>query len=430
MTVRAPRRLLRALAGLFLAAVLAAAGGPPARAVADVLAPTPYMGWDTYFALGGHVNEQSILTEAHDLVAGGLARSGYHLVWLDVGWWNGARDASGNIVLNPAQWPHGLAWLTQQLHASGLQAGIYTDAGTSGCGGPADGSEGHYQQDANTFAAWGFDAVKVDFCGGLREGLDPRAAYGAVHSAIAANASHRPMLLAVCDFAQPGQFAVGVPSLDGSTFSTWSFAPAISNSWRTDTDVGFPGNVVFPNVLRNLDADAAHPEVAGPGHWNDPDYLAPDQGLSDAQFQTQMSMWSMLAAPLMVSADLQSLSPTTARTVTNREVIWIDQDPAGVQGTLVASSGDGQVWARPLSDGSRAVALLNRGDVPLAISASAIGVGLPRAARYGVRDVWAHRTNVTRGTLAATVPPGATVLLRVWARPASPARHRPRRRRH
>jgi alpha-galactosidase len=426
MTLRT--RLARLLVAVAIAAAASPAGAAAAPAPAAVLAPTPYMGWDTYFALGGHLSEQAILTQAHDLLARGLARSGYRMVWLDVGWWNGARDAAGDIVVNPALWPHGMAWLTQQLHAAGLQAGVYTDAGSSGCGGVATGSEGHYQQDVNTFAAWGFDAVKVDFCGGLREGLDPRAAYGAFHAAIAANASRRPMLLSVCDFAQPGQYATGVPSLDGSSFSTWSFAPAIANSWRTDTDVGFPGNVVFPNVLRNLDADAAHPEVAGPGHWNDPDYLAPDQGLSAAQFQSQMSMWAMLAAPLMVSANLDVLSPASARALTNAEVIWIDQDPAGVQATLVASSGAAQVWARPLSDGSRAVALLNRGDVPLAIAATANGIGLPRAARYGVRDVWAHRTGASRGTLAATVAPGATDLLRVWAVRAKPSRHRrPRR---
>src|SRR2546421_4878796 len=172
---------------------------------------------------------------------------------------------------------------------------------------------------------------------------------------------HRPILLSICVFLQPGQYAEGRPSLDDSAFSTYTFGPSVGNSWRTNTDVGLPGRVFFADVLRNLDADAAQPQAAGPGHWNDPDYLGPDQGLSAAQFRTQMSMWALLAAPLMVSANLTSLSAASRTALENGEVIGIDQDPAGVQGTLLASSGEAQVWVRPLSDGSRAVALLNRG---------------------------------------------------------------------
>ncbi len=136
------------------------------------LAPTPYMGWDTYFTFGGHFDEAAVLEQASQLLTRGLAKAGYRYVWLDAGWWQGARDSSGAIAVSSAQWPHGMAWLARTLHAAGFRAGIYTDAGSSGCGGPT-GSYGHYQQDVNTFAAWGFDAVKVDFCGGVRLGLRP-----------------------------------------------------------------------------------------------------------------------------------------------------------------------------------------------------------------------------------------------------------------
>jgi alpha-galactosidase len=384
-----------------------------------VLAATPYMGWDTYFAFGGAFNEATILDQAHQLIARGLARAGYRYIWFDVGWWHGTRDATGQITVSPAQWPHGLAWLTGILHQAGFLVGLYTDAGVNGCGGPGAGSYGHYQQDVNTFAAWGFDAVKVDFCGGVRQGLDPQSTYTAFHNAIANNASHRPMLLNVCNFLQPGQFAAGTPNLAGSGFDSWAFAPSIANSWRTDTDVGSPHHVDFANVLRNLDADAAHPQAAGPGHWNDPDYLGPDQGLTPTAYRTQLSMWSMLAAPLMISDDLDTMTAQSASDSANPEVIAIDQDPAGVQATLVASAGSAEVWVKPLSDGSRAVALLNRGGAAMRISATAVGVGLSHASRYTVRDVWAHRTATTSGAITAVVPAEGTALYRISAVPAA-----------
>ncbi len=388
-----------------------AGGATPAAA----LAPTPYMGWDTYFTFGGYYDEGAVLAQASQLQSRGLEREGYRYVWLDVGWWQGTRAANGEITVNPAQWPHGMAWLARTLHAAGFKVGLYTDAGSVGCGGPTDGSYGHYQQDVNTFAAWGFDAVKVDFCGGVRRGLQPAAAYAAFHEAIVHNSSHRPMLLSICNFLQPGQFATEDPAIENSAFASYTFGPSIGNSWRTDTDVGAPGFVPFANVLRNIDADAAQPQAAGPGHWNDPDYLGPDQGMTAAQFQTQFSMWAMLAAPLMVSADLISLSPTSAAIVANREAIAIDQDPAGLQGRLLSASGEGEVWVKPLSDGSRAVALLNRGAATLRIATTAAAVGLPAAPSYAVRNVWTGGvTSVgSSGALVASVPGGSTVLLRV-----------------
>ena len=385
-------------------------------AAAGPLAATPYMGWDTYLALGGVYSESTVLQQASQLITLGLERRGYRYVWLDVGWWHGTRNAAGEITVSAKQWPHGLAWLTRTLHAAGFLVGLYTDAGPNGCGGAGEGSYGHYQQDVNTFAAWGFDAVKVDFCGGSEHHLQPAAAYSAFHAAIEANASRRPMLLSICDFLQPEQYGEGRPILGESAFSSYSFGPSVGNSWRTDTDVGFPGNVSFSDVLRNIDADAAAPQAAGPGHWNDPDYLAPGQGMSAAQFRSQLSMWSMLAAPLMVSANLDKLSAASLAAIQNTEVIAIDQDPAGVQGTLLSSSGNGEVWVKPLVDGSRAVALLNRGSNSTRIETSASAVGLPSAPSYAVRNVWTHDVSSTGGSISAVVPGDGTVLLRVSGR--------------
>jgi hypothetical protein len=396
---------------------VAPGGGGAARAqsATAVLAATPYMGWDTYFALPGGFPETAILEEADQLKATGLEAKGYSLIWLDAGWWQGQRDASRNIMVSPTQWPHGIAWLASALHANGFQLGVYTDAGTTGCG-VKGGSFGHYQQDVNTLAAWGVDAIKVDWCGGFAAGLDPATAYAQIHAAILANSSHRPMLLNICNFLQPGQQASGVPSFSHSAFVSYSFGPSDGNSWRTNTDIGVPGNVPFSNVLRNIDADATQPTAAGPGHWNDPDYLGPDQGMSAAQFQTQFSMWAMLAAPLMISDNMLKISKASLATLSNRQVIAIDQDPAGVQAGIVSWSDAGQVWIKPLSDGSYAVALLNRGSTPIQVATSAAALKLSPAHSYKVVNLWTNQHSTTTGVFTAQVQAYSTVLLRVSGR--------------
>jgi alpha-galactosidase len=383
------------------------------QAPTGALSPTPYMGWDTYFAFGGAYSEATVLRQASELITLGLRDKGFRYVWLDVGWWHGARDSAGQITVSPRQWPHGMAWLTHALHSVGLLAGIYTDAGRNGCGGAGQGSGGHYRQDVDEFAAWGFDAIKLDFCGGAEERLDPAAAYASFHAAIAADVPRRQLLLSICNFLQPGQYAEGLPALGESAFASYTFGPSVGNSWRTDTDVGFPGKVSFEGVLRNMDADAAAPQAAGPGHWNDPDYLAPDQGLSAAQFRSQLSMWSMLAAPLMISDNLTRASAASRSALRNGEVIAIDQDPAGVQGRLVFTAGSSQVWVKPLSGGARAVALLNRSGTATRITTSAAAIGMPPGGNYVLRDVSAHATRVTSGRISAAVAGDSTVLLRV-----------------
>ena len=401
--------LALAACGTLLATAAARAQPKPA-----VLAATPYMGWDTYFALAGGFPETKILQQADRLKTSGLEAKGYRLIWLDAGWWQGQRDAAGNMVVSPTQWPHGIAWLASTLHANGFKLGVYTDAGSVGCG-VKGGAYGHYQQDINTLAAWGVDAVKVDWCGGVTASLDPATQYAQIHQAILNNSSRRPMLLDICNFLQPGQKALNVPAFNQSAFFSYSFGPSNGNSWRTNTDVGVPGNVPFSAVLRNMDADATQPTAAGPGHWNDPDYLGPDQGMGANQFQTQFSMWAMLAAPLMISDDMLTMSRASLATVSNSQVIAIDQDPAGVQGTLVPNSsiGNGQVWIKPLSDGSFAVALLNRGQPALQISTTASALQIPLAHSYKVTNLWTNQHSTSTGTFTAVAQGYATVLLRI-----------------
>ena len=193
--------------------------------------------------------------------------------------------------------------VTAWLHQRGLLAGIYTDAGSSGCDQRGVGSRGHYRQDADRFAAWGFNAVKVDFCGAGQEGLAPTPAYRRFAKALADNASNRQMMLNVCNFWVPGQINGKRPSFANSAYANYRWASKIAQSWRTDTDIGFTRNILFKNVLRNLDRDAAHPRAASPGHWNDPDYLGPGLGMTASQARAQFSMWAMVAAPLILGSD-------------------------------------------------------------------------------------------------------------------------------
>src|SRR6201997_1571826 len=270
--------------------------------------PVPYMGWNTYYGVGGNFNEATVKSVAGSLISSGLAQAGYRIVWLDFGWATGARDGSGDLVVDSTQWPDGMSGLTSWLHAQGLDAGIYTDAGTSGCSGQGVGSYGHYQQDVNQFANWGFDAIKVDFCGAGQKWLDqppndPRTLYGQFSQAVAA--APRPLILNVCNFWTPGQINGTAPSYADSSWDTFSWAPAVAQSWRTDTDIGYKGNIQFQWVLRNLDQDSTpYPNIqnaAGPpgssgigwGHWNDPDYLGPELGMTSTQAQSQFSMWAM-----------------------------------------------------------------------------------------------------------------------------------------
>jgi alpha-galactosidase len=378
-----------------------------------MLAPTPYMGWNTYYGVGGTFDEQTIVSVAGALIDRGLARAGYRIVWLDFGWASGARDGNGHLIVDSRQWPRGLAWLTGWLHARGLLAGIYTDAGASGCDQEGVGSLGHYQQDADAFASWGFDALKVDFCGAGQALLDPESLYADFAAALERNARRRPMILNVCNFWVPGQVDGTHPSLADSAYSNYRWAPRFAQSWRTDTDIGFPRDVKFVNVLRNLDHDAARPEAAGPGHWNDPDYLAPELGMTAAQAQAQLTMWAIVAAPLILGSDPRALSDASIGMLTNPQLLAIDQDPLGIQGWQIDGNGSGQVWVKPLAGGGRAVALLNRGSTALRIQTTARAIGLPHARVYGVHDVWARTARRSSGRIGAVVPAESAVLYRV-----------------
>ena len=410
------RTLLTTIALVATAAVVPLATAPSAGALDNGLARTPYLGWNTYYGLGSQFDEQTIKSEADAIVSRGLKAAGYKYVWIDGGWWSGTRDGQGNITVDPSQWPDGMKAVADYIHSKGLLAGIYTDAGEDGCGGANQGSYGHYQQDTDQFAAWGYDAVKVDFCGGTAMHLDPAVAYGNFRDALLNNSSHRPMLFNICNPMVPEYH--GVP-YDRSAYVSYTFGPDTGNSWRTYSDIGFVHSIQWSDVLRNYDKNALHPEAAGPGHWNDPDYLGPELGMTPAEAQAQVSLWAVAAAPLIIGSDVRALSQQTIDMLTNRDVLAVDQDSLGVQGTRISAQGDGDVWVKPLANGDRAVALLNRGPDPQTISTTAAAVGLPRAGSYTLHNLWSGTSTVTASTIGATVPGNSAVLVRVS--PGGPA---------
>jgi len=365
-------------------------------------AVAPYTGVDTWYGFGANINEQTVVQLTDAIVDRGLRAAGYRYVWLDAGWWYGARDPSGRIVLDPQQWPHGMVWLTRYIHSRGLRAGMYTDLGVAAC--HNGGSLGHFQQDIDTFAAWGFDAVKGDFCGAYALNLNPRTEFAAFARDIRNDRPHRRMILNVAN-ADTWSKNHAYTAMDD-----WAWAPRIAASWRTWDDLSFPGGLTWAHVLRNIDADAQHPEAAGHGHWNDPDYLAPAL-LPPTQAQAQFTMWAILAAPLMVSANIGELPPSMIAMITNRSAIAISQDRLGRQGTPVARRGDVQVWSKPLAGGDRAVALLNRGTNPASITFTGHTIGLG-GHRFLVHDIWAGRRHrVSR--LHFSVRPTSALLLRI-----------------
>jgi alpha-galactosidase len=222
------------------------------------------------------------------------------------------------------------------------------------------------------------------------------------------------MILNVCNFWTPGQINGMAPTYANSSYANALWAPPIAQSWRTDTDIGSTGSILFKNVLRNLDRDAGHPKKAGPGHWNDPDYLGPQLGMTSAEARAQLTMWAIVAAPLMLGSDPRKLSPATVRMLENKQVIAIDQDRLGIQGRAIRTEGSGQVFVKPLAGGQRAVALLNRGTSPIRISTSTLAIHIKRAAGYRLANPWSRKTAKTTGRISARVGPDSVVLYRVW----------------
>jgi alpha-galactosidase len=389
------------LAGVTVSTQLAAA--PPAAAVDNGLAATPQMGFNNWNATRcrAEFNASTVEGIADVLVSQGLKAAGYTYVNLDDCWALPDRDARGDLVPDPARFPHGIKAVADYVHSKGLKFGLYSSAGTKTCdpnGFP--GALGHERQDADLWASWGVDYLKYDNCNNT--GLDARARYQAMGDAL--KATGRRILYSVCDW--------------GSN-QPWNWAPALGNSWRTTGDIADSWSSMIGIAHQNQ----ALAQYAGPGAWNDPDMLeVGNGGMTDTEYRTHFSLWSQMAAPLLVSSDLRGASAATLAILKNTDVIAVDQDPLGRQGTVVSSDGGLVVMTKPLADGSRAVTLTNENTTARSVATTARDIGLGDASSYALKDLWSKATSSTTGAISASVPAHGTAMFRVTpSRPAPPA---------
>jgi alpha-galactosidase len=352
----------------------------------NVLAATPPMGWNSWNDFACNINDGDIRAMADAMASNGMSDVGYQYVNID-DCWADHRDGSGTIV--PGSNFPDMKALADYVHGKGLKLGIYSDRGTKTCAG-RPGSQGHETQDANTYAAWGIDYLKYDNCSA--DGNTMQADYTTMGKAL--KASGRSIVFSICAW----------------TFQAWM--PSVGQLWRTTTDI----KATWASITSNLDDNATLAQYAGPGHWNDPDMLeVGNGGLSDAQNRAHFGLWALIAAPLIAGNDLRNMSAATKAILTADEVIAIDQDPLGIQGTPVKNQAGLEVWKKKLTGTNTvAVGLLNRSNAAADISVAWTDVGLP-AGSATVRDVYAKSDlgAFTNTYTAKAVPVDALVLLKI-----------------
>jgi alpha-galactosidase len=388
-------------AGAAVTAQIAAA--LPAAAVGNGLAATPQMGFNNWNATHcrAEFDESMVEGVADAFVSQGLKAAGYTYVNLDDCWALPDRDARGNLVADPVRFPHGIKAVADYVHAKGLKFGLYSSAGTKTCDSHGfPGGLGHERQDAELWASWGVDYLKYDNCNNT--GTDARARYQAMGDAL--KATGRPILYSVCEWGSD---------------QPWTWAPALGNSWRTTGDIADSWSSMIGIAHQNQSLA----RYAGPGAWNDPDMLeVGNGGMTGTEYRTHFSLWSEMAAPLLIGSDPRSAGAATLAILKNADVIAVDQDPLGRQGTVVSSAGGLAVMSKPLADGSRAVTLTNENTSARTVGTTVRDIGLSGASRYALKDLWSKVTAATVGAISASVPAHGTVMYRVTpVRPMSPS---------
>lgn len=372
------------------------------------LAQTPPMGWNSWNKFACDINEQLIRQTADAMVANGMKDAGYIYLNID-DCWHGTRDSLGFIRPDSDRFPSGMKSLADYVHSKGLKLGIYSDAGTQTCGGKP-GSRGYEYQDALTYAMWGIDYLKYDWCN--TTGMSAPAAYTTMRDALY-SAGH-PIVFSICEWGDNNPV-------------TW--APEIGHLWRTTGDIhncwecemGF-GTWSKWGVLNILDKQKDLRKYAGPGHWNDPDMLEVGNGMTVNEDRAHFSLWCMLSAPLISGNDLRNMSKETLDILTNKEVIAIDQDPLGVQCFKLFDAGDYEIYAKPLAENKVALCFLNRGDEPVKVDFNwkynSIYDGLSGKSYdfsksiYKIRDLWMKKeAGTTASSFKADLQPHDVILL-------------------
>ncbi len=373
-------------------AVLAVMLGALTRATAQnaTIAATPPMGWNSWNHFACEVNAADVRAAADAISTNGMKQAGYVYVNID-DCWQGERDSSGKIQPNN-KFPD-MKGLVDYIHSKGLKAGIYSSPGPKTCAG-FEGSYKHEELDAQQYAAWGFDYLKYDWCSATRvyKPEQMQEVYTKMHKAL--EATGRPIVFSLCQYGW---------------YRVWAWGPSVGgNLWRTtgDIEADYDRMSVIGFAQNGLE------RFAGPGHWNDPDMLEVGNGrLTYDENLTHMSLWCLLAAPLIAGNDLSRMSPYVLGILTNPEVIAINQDAKGVQGHRVAEEGPFEVWVKPLSDGAVAVGLFNRGGTqdPMTLNFSDLGF----SGSVTLRDLWNHKDLGTfQDHYTVEVPHHGVVLLK------------------
>lgn len=372
------------------------------------LALTPPMGWNTWNTFASNINEALIHQTAEAMITSGMRNAGYVYIVLDDTWAAKHRDANGNLVADPKKFPSGMKALGDWLHARGFKFGIYSCAGRRTC---ADypGSWGHEFQDARTFASWGVDYLKYDWCN--TGTADAHDAYLRMSAAL--KATGRPIVFSLCEWGQ---------------HKPWEWGAEVGNLWRTTGDIyaSYDGHKGWAlgwkrildlqySLVPAVGADGLA-KYAGPGHWNDPDMLeVGNPGLSFAESRAHFSLWCILAAPLIAGNDVRHMTPETRAILTNRDVIAIDQDPLGKEGfrVLAEPSKSIEIWAKELSNGAWAVCALNTSRTAADLTIDWNQLWFLKG-RYNLHDIWANQdAGTTDHATVAHVQSHDVILLRL-----------------
>lgn len=411
MLTRSRRRLARlavTAAALTLAATVP--HQPVAQAAPGSPAVTPPLGWNSWNSFGCGVTEDTVRQAADAMVSSGMRDAGYEYVVVDDCWFDPQRDAQGNLRAHPTKFPSGMKALGDYIHSRGLKFGLYqvpterTCAQRVGTFPGATGSMGHEVQDARTFASWGVDYLKYDWCSpeGTRD--EQVARFSLMRDAL--RDTGRPVVYSI----NPNSFhAITGPTYDwGQVADLWRTTEDLLDIWQNGNVNSYPmgvGNVV--------DVNAPLAAQAGPGHWNDPDMLVVGRpGLSLTESRAHFTLWSLMAAPLMAGNDIRTMSADVSAILRNQRLLAVNQDPLGAGGRRVRDDGATEVFAKPLSDGSVAVGLFNRGDSTATVSASAAQIGLSGGS-FTLTDLWTGATSDTGGQITASVPAHGVTAFRV-----------------
>jgi len=377
------------------------------------LARTPPMGWldweryrcvtDCNAFPNSCISEKLFTTMADRLVSDGYAAVGYTQVNIDDCWPAKQRNAQGQLVADPIRFPHGIKWLSDYMHARGLKLGIYEDFGNYTCGG-YPGSQYHLETDANTFASWNLDMLKLDGC--YTYLADMNAGYPEMEKYL--NATGRPIIYSCSwpDYLRAYDWPI-----------PWNLIQKSCNLWRVYDDIQDSWDSVVSIINYWGEAQATLAPLSAPGSWNDPDQLIiGDFSLSYDESKTQMSFWCLWAAPLLMSNDLTNISDWAREILLNREVIAVNQDPLGIQGTRISKTSDEQIWKKNLSDGSIAVILFYSGSYgyPLQMTVYFNTLGIKSGVSATVRDLWLHKDlGVFTSSFSAFVDPHGVVMVKI-----------------